>query len=74
MNKRVLLKDEGTAPLARLKNLEVLLVPGTQITDASLEAFAGLSRLKRLEIQGNKVTDSAIAKLKAAIPKLEVVK
>lgn len=68
------IKDEGAQHLARLKNLEVLLVPGTQITDASLEAFSGLSRLKRLEIQGNKVTDAAIAKLKAAIPGLEVVK
>lgn len=68
------IKDEGAQPLAKLKNLEVLLVPGTQITDASLEAFAGLSRLKRLEIQGNKVTDGVIAKLKAAIPGLEVVK
>ena len=36
--------------------------------------FAGLSRLKGLEIQGNKVTDAVIAKLKAAIPGLEVVK
>lgn len=68
------IKDEGAQPLAKLKNLEVLLVPGTQITDASLEAFAGLSRLKRLEIQGNKVTDAAIAKLKAVIQGLEVVK
>lgn len=68
------IKDEGAQPLAKLKNLEVLLVPGTQITDASLEAFASLKRLKRLEIQGNKVTDAAITKLKAAIPGLEVVK
>jgi hypothetical protein len=68
------IKDEGAQHLAKLKNLEVLLVPGTQITDASLEVFAGLTRLKRLEIQGNKVTDAAIAKLKAAIPGLEVVK
>ena len=68
------IKDEGAQHLAKLKNLEVLLVPGTQITDASLEVFAGLTRLKRLEIQGNKVTDAAIVKLKAAIPGLEVVK
>lgn len=68
------IKDEGAQHLAKLKNLELLIVPGTQITDASLETFAGLSRLKRLEIQGNKVTDAGIAKLKAAVPGLEVVK
>jgi len=68
------IKDEGAQHLARLKNLEVLLLPGTQITDASLEAFAGLGRLKRLEIQGNKVSDPAVAKLKAAIPGLEGVR
>jgi Leucine-rich repeat (LRR) protein len=68
------IKDEGAQHLARLKNLEVLLVPGTQITDASLEVFASLSRLKRLEISGNKITDAAIAKLKATLPGLEVVK
>ena len=68
------IKDEGAQHIARLKNLEILLVPGTQITDASLEAFAALKQLKRLEISGNKVTDTAIAKLKAAIHGLEVVK
>ena len=67
------IKDEGALPIARLKQLEVLLVPGAQITDTTLEAFAGLSRLKRFEIQGNKVTDAAVAKLKAAIPGLEIV-
>lgn len=68
------IKDEGAQPIARLKNLEILLVPGTQITDASLEAFAGLSRLKRLEISGNKVSDAAVARLRAAIPGLEIVR
>lgn len=68
------IKDEGAQHLARLKNLEVLLVPGTQITDAGLASFAALKQLKRLEITGNKVSDEAVAKLKAAIPGLEVVK
>ena len=67
------IKDEGAQPIARLKQLEVLLLPGAQITDTTLEVFAGLSRLKRFEIQGNKVTDAAVAKLKAAIPGLEIV-
>ena len=68
------IKDEGAQHLARLKNLEVLLLPGTQITDAGLASFAALKQLKRLEITGNKVSDEAVAKLKAAIPGLEVVK
>ena len=68
------IKDEGAQHIAKLKNLEVLLVPGTQITDVGLEAFAGLTKLKRLEISGNKVSDAAVAKLRAAIPGLEIVR
>ncbi|MSR65884.1 MAG: hypothetical protein EXS24_00730 [Pedosphaera sp.] len=68
------IKDEGAQHLARLKNLEVLLAHSAQITDAGLSAFASLTRLKRLEIQGNKVSDEAVAKLKAALPGLELVR
>ena len=67
------IKDEGAGHLAGLKNLEVLIVPGTGITDAGLEYFSGLKNLKRIEINGCKVSAAAVAKLKAAIPGLEVL-
>ncbi len=68
------IKDEGMQPIAKLTNLETLLVPGTQITDAGLASLASLKKLKRLEVQGNKVSDAAVAKLKEALPGLEVVR
>ena len=69
-----LIKDEGAQHLAGLKNLEVLIVPGTGITDVGLEYFAGMKGLKRLEINGCKVTDGAVAKLKEKLAGLEVVR
>ena len=68
------IKDEGAQHLAGLKNPEVLILPGTGITDAALEHFAGLKSLKRLEINGCKVTDAAIAKLKEKVAGLEVIR
>jgi hypothetical protein len=68
------IKDEGAQHIARLKELEVLLIPGAQITDTSLEAFASLTRLRRLEVQGNKVSEAAVAKLKAALPSLDIMR
>ncbi|GDY23788.1 hypothetical protein LBMAG56_51350 [Verrucomicrobiota bacterium] len=68
------IKDEGAQPIGQLKNLETLIAAGTGITDAALEHFAGLSNLRRLEISGCKVTDAGVAKLKQAIPGLEVVR
>ena len=68
------IKDEGAQPISQLENLETLIASSTGITDAALEHFAGLSHLKRLEIGGCKVTDAAAAKLKQAIPGLEILR
>jgi hypothetical protein len=68
------IKDEGAQHLANLKNLELLVAPGTGITDAGLEHLAALKNLKRIEINGCKVSDAAVARLKASIPGVDVVK
>ena len=68
------IRDEGAQPIARLKALEGLILPSAQITDASLEAFASLPRLRRLEIPGNKVSEAGVARLKAALPALEIAR
>ena len=68
------IKDEGAAPIAQLKNLATLIAANTGITDSALEHFAGLANLRRLEIGGCKVTAAGVAKLKQAIPGLEVVR
>lgn len=68
------IKDEGAAAIAQLTNLEWLIASGAGFTDAALDHLAKLPKLKRLEIQGSKVTDAAIAKLKQARPELEVIR
>jgi Leucine-rich repeat (LRR) protein len=66
-------KDEGATEIAKLKNLQTLIIPNSGITDAGLEQLAALKELKSLDIKGCKVTDAGVAKLKQAIPALEVV-
>lgn len=67
-------KDESAEQIAKLKNLESLVAPGSGITDAGLAHLAGLAQLKTLDIKGCKVTDGAVDKLKQAIPGLEVIR
>lgn len=66
-------KDEGAEQMARLTNLEALIIPNSGLTDAGLEHLAKLAKLKTLDIKGCKVTEAGIAKLKQAIPGLEVI-
>ncbi|HEV7404659.1 MAG TPA: hypothetical protein VGO11_17085 [Chthoniobacteraceae bacterium] len=66
-------KDEGAEEMAKLKNLQTLIIPGSGLTDAGLEHLAGLSQLKSLDLKGCKVTEAGVAKLKQAIPGLEVL-
>jgi hypothetical protein len=66
--------DDGLRPVGRLTDLEVLIAQNVQMTDAGLDHLAGLKKLKRLEIQGNRVSDAAVARLKKVLPELEVVR
>jgi hypothetical protein len=65
--------DEGFAAVAKLTDLETLVAQQVGITDAGLRHLAGLKKLKRLDVQGNKLSAEAIARLKEALPGLEVM-
>jgi hypothetical protein len=65
--------DKGLANLKALTNLEYLNLYGTEITDRGLEELAGLTKLKSLYVWQTKVTEDGVAKLKKALPNLEIV-
>lgn len=65
--------DKGLAQLKDLKALSYLNLYGTEVTDAGLDALSGLTNLKHLYVWQTKVTDAGIAKIKKALPQVEVV-
>jgi Leucine-rich repeat (LRR) protein len=64
--------DEGVSALAGLPELETLVLEGTGITDRSLGIFSSLSRLRKLTLHEPKVTDAALAQLRAGSPGVDV--
>ena len=45
---------------------------GTEVTDAQLENFKGLSKLQRLHLEGTGVTDDGVKKLRRALPNCKI--
>lgn len=64
--------DEGLRHLKELAYLEYLNLYGTRITDAGMHALSALSNLKKLYVWQTGVTPEGVAKLKEALPGLEV--
>ena len=64
--------DAGLRHLAGLKELHSLGLANTSITDAGLKELEGLSALRNLDVENTKVTADGVARLKAAIPALQV--
>lgn len=65
--------DKGVEALSGLKNLTYLNLYGTEVTDASLVALASMKSLTNLYLWETKVTEAGVARLKASLPKLDVV-
>jgi hypothetical protein len=66
--------DAGLAHLKGLKALEYLNIYGTAVTDAGLDHLGGLANLKSLYVWQTKVTEEGVKKLKAALPKVDIVR
>lgn len=64
--------DKGLENLKGLVNLEYLNLYGTEVSDAGLVNLEGLKKLKNLYVWQTKVTDAGAAKLKKAIPGVDV--
>ena len=66
--------DKGLENLKGLVNLEYLNLYGTAITDAGLVNLEGMKKLKNLYLWQTKVTDAGVARMKKALPQVEIVR
>jgi hypothetical protein len=66
--------DKGLVHLKGLANLEYLNLYGTAVTDAGLVHLEGLKKLKSLYLWQTKVTDAGVAKLKKALPQVQIIR
>jgi hypothetical protein len=66
--------DKGLESIKGLVNLEYLNLYGTAITDAGLVHLEGLKNLRNLYLWQTKVTDAGVARLKKALPQLDIVR
>jgi Leucine Rich repeat len=64
--------DKGLENLQGLVNLEYLNLYGTEVSDAGLTNLEGMKKLKHLYVWQTKVTDAGAAKLKQAVPGVDV--
>jgi len=66
------LTDDGLRALGTMKQLTSLSLDGATITDENLLHLTTLTNLRRLSLSNTGVSESAIEKLREAIPDLEV--
>ena len=66
------LSDAGLEDLGKLASLEILNLYGTGVSDAGLQHLASLRHLKKIYLWQTKVTPEGAAKLRAAVPGVEV--
>ena len=64
--------DAGLVHLKGLTGLRTLSLNGAQVTDASLVHLKGLTGLWTLNLSNTRVTDAVVAKVKQALPHVEV--
>ena len=65
--------DAGLTALQDMRSLEYLNLYNTGITDAGLEHLTRLTNLRHLYVWQTKVTDAGVAKLKKALPQVDIV-
>ncbi len=64
--------DKGLEQIKGLTNLEYLNLYGDNITDAGLVNLEGMKKLKNLYLWQTKVTDAGTARLKKALPQVNI--
>ncbi len=73
-NRRMaLFGDAGLAHLAPLAELRRLELHGADVGDASIEVLARMTCLEILSIRKTKITRAGLARLKAALPKCQII-
>jgi hypothetical protein len=67
--------DAGLAPLRKLTHLEELTIGGLgKVTDAAVDHLVGLKTLKKLTVNGTKITEAGIKRLREALPATQIGK
>jgi len=61
------LNDNGLIPVARLSQLELLDLSGTQVTDAGMESITALRRLQGLCLHDTAITDAGLERIKGLV-------
>ena len=70
---RTKIGDDGVAHLSGLVNLEYLNLYSTGVSDKAIPHLSGLRKLRRLYVWETRITDEGKARLKKALPRLEIV-
>jgi hypothetical protein len=65
--------DAGLVHLRGMTRLTHLRLDTTEVTDDGLRHLVGLTKLKRLDLRKTKATEAGLARLKKAVPRLEVI-
>jgi len=65
--------DAGIGQLAALQNLVAINLFGCEVTDKALSTLAELKSLREICLFETTATDAGVSKLKAALPKAEIV-
>jgi tetratricopeptide (TPR) repeat protein len=64
--------DDDVAQLRHLRDLAVIDLSGTSITDAAIDTLASVPSLIELVLRDTKVSEAAMGRLRAALPRCEI--
>jgi len=68
-----LVSDEGLSNLYGLTNLTVLKLNACSITDRSVRTISKLATLRRLEVVDSGIDDADLAKIRKALPNVDII-
>lgn len=71
---RAQLTDSSLVHLGKLESLEVLDISGNPFSESAICSFQGLSRLKKLVISEEQVTEEALTKLRVEFPNCQFIR
>lgn len=65
--------DSGVAEIAKLKNLQELVLFKSQLSEAGISALASMNSLERMYILETPISDASLGKLQQALPNCKIL-